>query len=193
MLQRLYDRTLAIAAHRHALPGLAAISFAESSVFPIPPDVLLIPMVLADRARAWLIAVVCTVASVVGGLLGYAIGFFLFDTVGQWVLEVYGYTEKFEEVRAIFRDWGFWFVFAAGFTPFPFKVITIASGVLTLNPAVFLMACTVSRGGRFFLECGLLWYFGPPIRRFIEGNLRLLTVVFVAMLFGGFVVARYVV
>lgn len=193
MLQRLYDRTLAIAGHRHALPGLAAISFAESSVFPIPPDVLLVPMVLADRARAWLIAAVCTLASVLGGLAGYAIGYFLFESVGQPVLEFYGQMDAFAEVRAIFREWGFWFVFAAGFTPFPYKVITIASGVMMLDPVIFAVASAVSRGGRFFLVCALLWYFGPPIRRFIEGNLRLLSVVFVLMLFGGFLAVRYVV
>ncbi len=193
MLQRLYDRTLAIAAHRHALPGLAAVSFAESSVFPIPPDVLLIPMVLADRARAWLIAAVCTIASVLGGVAGYAIGYFLFESVGQPILEFYGHTQAFAEVRAIFREWGFWFVFAAGFTPFPYKVITITSGLMILDPVLFLIASAVSRGGRFFLVCALLWYFGPPIRRFIEGNLRLLSVVFVLMLFGGFLAVRYVV
>lgn len=193
MLQRLYDRTLALSAHRHALPGLAAISFAESSVFPIPPDVLLIPMVLADRTRAWLIATICTVASVLGGLLGYAIGLFLFDSVALPILEFYGHTAAFRDVQAVFDVWGFWFVFAAGFTPFPYKVITIASGVLSLNPLIFLFASTVSRGGRFFMECALLWYFGPPIRRFIEGNLRWLTVAFIGLLVGGFVVARYAV
>jgi membrane protein YqaA with SNARE-associated domain len=193
MLQRLYDRTIALAGHRHAVPILGAVSFAESSVFPIPPDVLLIPMVIADRAKAWLIAAVCTLGSVLGGLAGYAIGYFLFETVGQPVLEVYGYMDKFAHVREIFRDWGFWFVFAAGFTPIPYKVITIASGVMTLNPVVFLIASAVSRGGRFYLVAALLWYFGPPIRRFIEGNLRLLSVVFVVLLFGGFVAIRYVV
>ena len=193
MLKRLYDRTLAIAAHRHALPGLAAVSFVESSVFPIPPDVLLIPMVLADRARAWLIALVCTVASVLGGLLGWVIGYYLFDTVGQAVLEFYGYTDKFRDFQAFYDEWGFWFVMAAGFTPFPYKVITITSGVLSLNPLVFLLASVISRGGRFYLECALLWYFGPPIRRFIEKNLGPLTVLFLALLFGGFLLARYVV
>lgn len=191
MLQRLYDRTIALAGHRHALPILGAVSFTESSVFPIPPDVLLIPMVLADRAKAWLIATVCTIASVLGGLLGYAIGLFLFETVGQPVLAFYGYMDAFGDARETFRAWGFWFVFAAGFTPIPYKVITITSGVMTLNPAVFLVGSAVSRGARFFLVAGLLWYFGPPIRRFIEGHLRLLSVLFVAVLLGGFAVIRY--
>jgi membrane protein YqaA with SNARE-associated domain len=191
MLQRLYDRTLAIARHRHALRGLAAVSFAESSVFPIPPDVLLIPMVLADRRKAWLIAFVCTIASVLGGVVGYAIGYFLFDTVGQWVLQTYGYGEKFDEVRHFYNEWGFWFVMAAGLTPLPYKVFTIASGVLTLNPIVFVLGSLVSRGVRFYAEAGLLWYYGPPIRDFIEKNLAPLAVLFFVGLFGGFVLLRY--
>lgn len=192
MLQRLYDRTLEIAAHRQALRGLAIVSFLESSIFPIPPDVLLIPMVLADRTRAWLIATVCTVASVLGGLAGYAIGFFLFDLIGQPVLEFYGYVDKFETVKAFYAEWGFWFVMAAGLTPIPYKVFTITSGVLALNPAVFLAGSVLSRGARFFLECALLWYFGEPIRRFVDNNLPALTAVFFVLLFGGFVAARYV-
>jgi len=192
MLQRLYDRTLALAAHRHALAGLAAVSFAESSFFPIPPDILLIPMVLADRARALLIATVCTVASVLGGLLGYLIGLYLFDAVGQPVLEFYGYVEQFREVKAFYDAWGFWFVMAAGLTPIPYKVFTITSGVLALNPMAFVLGSLLSRGARFFLECALLWYFGAPIRRFIENNLPALTAVFFILLFGGFVAARYV-
>lgn len=193
MLRRLYDWTMRQAGRRHALPAVAGISFIESSVFPIPPDVLIIPMVLAERSRAWLIAGICTVASVLGGLLGYAIGYFLFEQVGQPILGFYGYAEQFHEFRAFYTEWGFWFVAAAGFTPFPFKVITIASGVLTLNPLVFLLASAVSRGGRFFMLSALLWYFGPPIRGFIERNLALLTVLFFVLLFGGFLVARYIV
>ena len=191
MLQRLYDRTLALAGHRHATPGLALVSFAESSVFPIPPDVLLIPMILAQRARAWTLALICTVASVLGGLAGYAIGYFLFESLGRPVLEFYGYVAQFREVQAFFHDWGFWFIFAAGLTPIPYKVFTIASGVMTLNPAVFAVASLVSRGARFYLLAGLLWYFGPPIRRFIESNLPALTVAFVVLLLGGFVLIRY--
>ncbi len=191
MLRRLYDWTMKQAGHRHALPAVAGISFIESSVFPIPPDVLIIPMVLAERTKAWLIATVCTIASVAGGLLGYAIGYFLFEQLGQPILAFYGYTEQFQEFRGFYQEWGFWFVAAAGFTPFPYKVITIASGVLTLNPVVFVLASVASRGGRFFILCGLLWYFGPPIRMFIERHLALLTVLFFVLLFGGFLVAHY--
>jgi membrane protein YqaA with SNARE-associated domain len=193
MLRALYDRTMRIAGHRNAMGGLAAVSFVESSVFPIPPDVLIIPMVIADRAKAWRIALVCTVASVLGGLLGYAIGYFLYDTLGQAILAFYGYTEKFEDFRQFYADWGFWFVMAAGFTPFPYKVITITSGVLALNPLVFLVASVVSRGARFYIVSGLLWYFGPPIKAFIEKHLGWLMVLFFVLLLGGFVAIKYVV
>ena len=193
MLRALYDRTLAIAGHRHAMRGLAAVSFVESSVFPIPPDILIIPMVLAERAKAWRIAFVCTLASVLGGLLGYAIGYYLYDTVGEAVLRFYGYTDKFEAFRQFYEDWGFWFVMAAGFTPFPYKVITITSGVLALNPVTFLIASVVSRGARFYVVSGLLWYFGQPIKAFIEKRLGWLMVLFFILLFGGFVAIKYVI
>ena len=193
MLQRLYDWTLGLAAHRHALLALAVISFAESSFFPIPPDVLLIPMVLAARDRAWIIAGVCTAASAVGGLAGYAIGYFLFETVGQPILELYGAMDAFAAFQARYNEWGAWIVAGAGFTPFPYKVITIASGVTGLDLATFTVASTVSRGARFLLVAALLWYFGPVIRRFIEGNLALLTTTFFVLLLGGFLAVRYVI
>ncbi len=191
MLRRLYDWTMGLAGHRHALPALALVSFIESSLFPVPPDILIIPMVLAARSRAWRIAVVATVASVLGGLLGYAIGAGLYETVGRPVLDFYGYAEKFEGFRDAYNEWGAWIVAGAGFTPFPYKVITIASGVTGLDLAVFMLASLISRGARFFLLAALLWYFGPPIRRFIEANLPLLATLFFILLFGGFLVARY--
>jgi membrane protein YqaA with SNARE-associated domain len=180
-----------LAGQRHALLALAAISFAESSIFPIPPDILLIPMILAARQRAWLIAGVCTAASVVGGVFGYAIGALLFDTVGQSIVEFYGYLDRYQEFRAGYEEWGAWIVAGAGFTPFPYKVITITSGVMQLDFAVFMIASIVSRGARFFLLAALLWYFGPPIRSFIERYLAQLTLVFFVLLFGGFVALRY--
>ena len=193
MFRPLYDWTLRLAAHRHALPALAGVSFIESSVFPIPPDVMLIPMVLARPERAWLIALVCTVASVLGGLAGYAIGYFLYEAVGLPVLEFYGYAEKFAHFQASYNEWGWWIVFGAGLTPFPFKVITIASGVTGLNLFVFILAAVVSRGIRFFLVAALLWRFGPAIRDFIDRRFALLTVLFFVLLVGGFVSLRYVV
>lgn len=192
VLQRLYDWTLGLAAHRHALAALALVSFAESSFFPIPPDLMLIPMVLAARERAWLIAGVCTLASAAGGLAGYAIGFFLFEAVGRPILDFYGAMHAFAEFQARYNEWGAWIVAGAGFTPFPYKVITIASGVTGLDLVTFTVASTVSRGARFFLVAGLLWYFGPAIRRFIEGNLALLTTLFFALLLGGFLAVRFV-
>ncbi len=191
MLYRLYDWTMGLAAHRHAMWALAAIAFIESSVFPIPPDVLIIPMVLAARERAWQIAAVATVASVLGGMLGYGIGALLFEAVGRPILEIYGYMDKFAVFQARFEEWGGWIVAGFGFTPFPYKVITITSGVVQLDLLVFTVASALSRGARFFLVVALLWWFGPPIRAFIEKNLPALTFLFFGLLFGGFLVVRY--
>ncbi len=191
MLQRLYDWTMGLAGHRHALWVLAAIAFIESSVFPIPPDVLIIPMVLATRARAWRIALVATVASVLGGGLGYLIGAAVFETLGRPLLEFYGQIGKFDEFRRIYDEWGAWIVAGAGFTPFPYKVVTIASGVAGLDPVTFMAASAVSRGARFFLVAALLWKFGAPIRVFIEKYLPYLAWAFFILLIGGFVALRY--
>ncbi len=193
MLRRLYDRVMALAAHRHAKWWLALIAFVESSIFPIPPDVMLIPMVLARRSNAWRIAAVCTLASVAGGCAGYAIGFFLFDAVGRPLLEFYGQMAAFDEFRAGYNEWGAWIVFGAGITPFPYKVITIASGVTGLDLLVFTIASVLARGARFFLVTALLWYFGEPIRVFIERHLGKLTVLFFVLLLGGFVIVKYLV
>ncbi|WP_328587490.1 YqaA family protein [Algihabitans albus] len=192
-VRSLYDWTMAQAERRYALSVLFAVSFIESSVFPIPPDVLLIPMVLAARDRAWLIAGVCTVASVLGGVAGYAIGYYFYTGIGEPILEFYGYIDRFEAFAESYNEWGAWIVAGAGFTPFPYKLITIASGVTQLDIGTFMIASVVSRGGRFFLVAALLWWFGQPIRRFIENNLPLLTWLFFALLLGGFLVARFLV
>jgi len=189
MLRRLYEWTLDIAAHRHARWGLGIVSFIESSVFPIPPDVVLIPMVLSHRANAWLYATICTVASVLGGAFGYAVGYFLFDTIGTYILNLYGYQTAFTGFAEQYNEWGIWIVLIGGFTPFPYKVITIASGVTHLNFAVFMLASLISRGARFYLVAGLLYWFGPPIRSFIDKYFGILSFVFMALLIGGFVVA----
>lgn len=193
MLRRLYDWTLDLAGHRHALSALALVAFVESSVFPIPPDVLIIPMVLAAREKAWKIAFVCTAASVLGGIFGYAIGALLFDQVGSPVLNFYGYAERFDQFSAYYNDWGAWAVFFAGLTPFPYKVITILSGVTGLDLLVFTIASILARGLRFFIVAGLLWYFGEPIRAFIEKRLGILFVIFVILLAGGFVLVKFVI
>lgn len=189
MLRGLYDWTLNLAGHRHARWGLAIVSFIESSVFPIPPDVVLIPMVLSQRRKAWLYAAICTVASVIGGIFGYAIGYFLFDTIGQYILHLYGYESAFESFAASYNDYGVWVVLIAGFTPFPYKVITIASGVTQLNFFIFMLASLAARGARFFIVSGLLWWFGEPIRAFIDRYFGLLSILFMVLLVGGFVVA----
>jgi membrane protein YqaA with SNARE-associated domain len=191
MLRRLYDWTLSLSARPGALWALAIISFVESSIFPIPPDVLIIPMILAARARAWVIAGVATLASVLGGFAGYAIGYFLFQEIGQPILDFYGYAEAFEEFRLKYNEWGFWIVAAAGFTPFPYKVITIASGAFGIDLLTFALASAVSRGARFYLVAALLWKFGPPIKAFIERYLGLLTAIFFVLLIGGFVAIKY--
>ncbi len=191
MLRSTYDWVMGLAARKDAIWVLAAIAFIESSVFPIPPDVLLIPMVLAARDNAWRYAAVCTIASVLGGMLGYAIGMFLFEAAGQPLLELYGYAAKFDEFRGRYNEWGAWIVFIAGLTPFPYKVITIASGVAELDFAVFTVASVLARGLRFFIVAALLWWLGPPVREFIEKRLGLMTIVFCVLLLGGFVVAKY--
>lgn len=192
MLQRLYDWTLDLATHRHALLALALVSFIESSVFPIPPDILIIPMVLATREKAWRIAIVCTVASVLGGLAGYGVGYFAYESIGRPLMEFYGYAAKFQAFQAHYNEWGAWIVAGAGITPFPYKVITIASGVTGLDLTTFTVASALSRGARFFIVAGLLWYFGIPIRAFIEKHLAKLATLFFILLFGSFVLIKYI-
>lgn len=193
MLRRLYNGTMELASGRYAVPALAGVSFAESSFFPIPPDVVLIPMVLARRARAWWYAFVATISSVAGGLLGYAIGAFLFTALAEPLLEFYGYGEAFTDFQTWFGEQGAWIVLFAGVTPFPFKVITIASGAVDLSLPVFIVASIVARGLRFGIVAGLLYFFGPPIRDFIERRLGLVFTIFLVLLIGGFVLIRYVV
>ncbi len=191
ILRALYDWTMRLAATRHATGALAFVSFIESSVFPIPPDVLLIPMVLARRAKAWWLAFVCTLASVLGGLLGYAIGALLFLAVAEPILRFYGYLDQFDRFADYYNSWGAWAVLVAGVTPFPFKVITIASGATQLSLAVFVVASLIARAIRFFAVAALLYWFGPSIRTFIEARLGLMFALFMALLIGGFAVARY--
>ncbi|MEM7193247.1 MAG: VTT domain-containing protein [Pseudomonadota bacterium] len=190
MIRRLYDWCLSWANHPRALWVLAAVSFVESSVFPIPPDLLLIPMVLAAPSRAWLIAGVCTLASVAGGGAGYAIGAFAFDALGQPILASLGKADAMAAFNARFNDFGFWAVLTAGLTPFPYKVITIMAGWTSMPLGNFIITSIVARGLRFFFVAALLWKFGDPIRSFIERRLGLLTALFVILLFGGFALTR---
>jgi membrane protein YqaA with SNARE-associated domain len=185
MLSKLYSKTMDLADHRHALWWLAMVSFVESSVFPIPPDVLMIPMIIARPQRAWLIASVALISSVLGGLLGYAIGAFAFDTIGQPLLETMGKGDKIDAFFVQFNDMGFWAVLVAGVTPFPYKVMTILSGFSAMPLGTFILTSILARGIRFFVVAALLWKFGQPIRTFIEKRLGLVFVVFIVLLIGG--------
>jgi membrane protein YqaA with SNARE-associated domain len=191
-MKRLYDWMMREAAGPRAEPALAAVSFAESSFFPIPPDIMLIPMVLARRAKAWWFATLATVSSVIGGVAGYAIGFFLFQAVGTQILAFYGYQGRLDEVFKWFNEWGVWILLVKGMTPFPYKVLTILAGAAQMNLVAFVAASILARAMRFFLVAGLLYAYGEPIREFIEKRLTLVTTVFVVLLVGGFLAIRYV-
>lgn len=190
MLRKLYDFTLAQADRPYAQKLLAIVAFLESSVFPIPPDVLLIPMVLANRKKAWLIAGICTLASVLGGLAGYLIGALLFETIGAKIVEFYHLDSRFESFSELYNRWGVWIILVAGITPIPYKVFTIASGVTGLNLWIFLVFSLIARGFRFFLVTFLLWRWGEPIKAFIERYLGWLTLLFFVLLFGAFFLLR---
>ncbi len=187
MLRRLYDATVALAAGPRATWALAAVSFAESSFFPVPPDVMLAPMALARPERAYRYALVCTIASVLGGIAGYAIGSLLFDSVGLWLLNLYGYGAKIEAVRAFYAEWGALFILVKGLTPIPYKVVTIVSGALDYDFAMFVVLSVITRGARFFILAGLFNRFGGPIRLFLEKHLVAVTVGAVAVVVLGFV------
>ena len=172
LVKATYDYMLNLASRRNAMYFLFAVAFIESSFFPIPPDVMLIPMVLAAPAKAWRIAGIATAASVLGGAFGYAIGVFFFDLIARPILTFYGYMHQFDVFKDYYHEWGAWIVFGAGITPFPYKVITIASGVVHLDFAVFMLASVVARGMRFYLVAWLLKKYGEPMKDYIEKNLQ---------------------
>ena len=192
MLRRLYDRVMQLAEGPQAEKWLAVISFSESSFFPIPPDAMIVPMVLARPERAWRIAAICTIASVLGGFFGYAIGYFLYETIGGPIVDFYGYQEAFEKFHHQFQEWGLWIILIKGMTPIPYKIVTIASGVAHFDLAVFAVASLVTRAARFFLVAALLKAFGPPLRTFIERYLTLVTTALLLAIVGGFVALKYI-
>ena len=175
MLRKLYDRVLALAASPQAPWWLAVIAFAESSVFPVPPDALLVPMVIARPARAWRLAAICTAASVCGGALGYLIGYALFDVLAAPLLRLYNYDAGFVRFQQTYREYGLWVILIKGLTPIPYKIVTIASGAAHFDFALFMLASLVTRGARFFLLAAILRQFGEPVRFFIERRLTLVT------------------
>ena len=189
MLKRSYEWFIAAADKPYALWILAAVSFAESSFFPIPPDVMLLPMSLARPKRAWWFATVCTIASVAGGVVGYAIGALLYDSVGQWLINVYGLAGKVEAFRQSYAEWGALIIIGKGLTPIPYKLVTIVSGAAAFDIWVFIAASIVTRGVRFYVEVGLLKLFGERIRKFVEKYLTWVAFGFLIFVVGGFIVA----
>ena len=186
LTKKIYDTTLDLASKPNALTWLFAISFIESSFFPIPPDIMIIPMVLACPKNAYKIAGIATIASVLGGCLGYGIGVFGFEVIAKPLLEFYGYMENFHKFENYYHQYGAWIVFGAGITPFPYKIITIASGVVRLDLVIFTIASILARGMRFYLIAWLLKRYGEPMKSFIEKNLNLLSILFLLLLIGGF-------
>jgi membrane protein YqaA with SNARE-associated domain len=192
MFRALYDWTLRLANHRHAIRSMAVVSFAESSVFPIPPDVVLVPLILARRDEAYRIAAVCTIASVLGGILGYAIGMFLYDSVGIWLINLYGAHDAAHEFRRWYDEWGAAVILIKGLTPIPFKVVTIASGMFAYNFGLFVLLATITRGARFFLIAWLLKRYGAAMQEFIERRLTLISWGVLGALAGGFAIVALI-
>ncbi len=192
MIKRLYEWTISLAEHPRAMWALAFVAFVESSVFPIPPDILMIPMIIAAPSRAFLIAGVAMAASVLGAMLGYYIGWGLFESIGQPILDFYGKAHAADQFAERFNAYGAWAVLIAGVTPFPFKVITIMSGWTGLSLPILIISSIIARGLRFFLIAALLWKYGTPIRDFIERRLGLMFVLFAVLLLGGFYLVKFI-
>ena len=189
MLRRIYDWCIAAADKPYALWILGAMAFAESSFFPIPPDIMLLPMSLARPARAWWFATLCTIASVAGGVLGYAIGALLYDSVGQWLINLYHLGDKVEAFRESYAKWGSVIILLKGLTPIPYKLVTITSGFAGYNIWLFILCSIIARGGRFFIVAVVLNRYGDVIRAEIEKRLGLWLTAFLVVLAGGFVIA----
>ncbi len=191
MLRRLYDWTLSLAARPSAPYALGVVSFAESSFFPVPPDVMLVPMALARPERAWAYALICTLTSVAGGLLGYLIGALLYESVGAWVFRLYGLAEGAEAFRASYAEYGHWIILLKGLTPIPYKLVTITSGFASYDLFWFVVLSILTRGARFFALAALLGRFGPFIRDILDRHFNAAVALLAAALVGGFVAFRY--
>jgi membrane protein YqaA with SNARE-associated domain len=191
LVRRYYEWTMRHAQGPHAWLTLSIVSFTESSFFPIPGDLFLIPMALADRKRAFFLAGICTLASVLGGILGYAIGAWLYDSVGHWLISLYGYGDKVEAFRELYAKYGSWIIVIKGLTPIPYKVVTIASGFSGYDLGAFIGLSVITRGARFYLLATLIYFFGERVRNFLEKRLELSLVLFLVVLLLGFLVVRY--
>jgi membrane protein YqaA with SNARE-associated domain len=192
LLRKTYDWILHWSTTKHALPALAILSFAESSFFPIPPDVLLIAMTVAVPMKAFRFAAVCSVASVLGGMFGYFLGWQFMDLVGTPIVEFYHFQEQFAKIGSWYEEYNAWAVGAAGFTPLPYKVFTLAAGAFEINFPVFVLASLASRSARFFIVAGLIYKFGAPVKVFIEKYFNILSIIFIVLLFAGFVLIKYI-
>ena len=190
LFRSLYNWTLKKAEHKYSSWILSIVSFSESSFFPIPPDVLLIPMIIAKRTKAWTYALICTLSSVIGGVAGYAIGFFLFNSIGILIVEFYHLSNSFNIFENYYKEYGILIVLGAGFTPFPFKFITIASGVFNLNIFLFILTAIIARGLRFYLLASLLFIFGEKIKILIDKYFNILAVLFFILLIGSFMLIK---
>ena len=190
-LRKMYHWVLSWAESPRAGLYLFILAFAESSFFPIPPDVLLIALALSVPTKAFRYALICSAGSVLGGAFGYAIGVFLFESVGRPIVDFYHFQEQFERLRGLYNEYGFWIVFTAGFTPIPYKVFTIASGLFEINFWLFMLASAIGRAGRFFLVAALIWKYGKPIREFIDRYLGWITIIFTVLLVGSFVLIKF--
>ena len=191
MVRKLYDWMMRNATGRHAWAGLAAFTFAEASVFPIPTDIMLIPMALADRKRAWLLGAWCTLWSVLGGALGYFIGAFLYESLGSWLIQIYHLGEDMVQFQQWYAEYGAWIIVIKGFTPIPYKLVTIASGFAHYSFWTFMLLSVITRGGRFMLVAGLIVWKGEAARNFIEKRLELSLFVFLAVVVLGVVSVKY--
>jgi membrane protein YqaA with SNARE-associated domain len=187
----LYDWVLTWANTRWAVPALFALAFAESSFFPVPPDVLLLALAMSIPSRSLYYALICSIGSVLGGALGYLIGYYFMEAIGLKIIDIYGFTSQWDYVGELYNEYAAWAVGIAGFTPIPYKVFTIAGGAFKINFPVFIIASAMSRSARFFLVAGLIYFFGPPIKKFIDKYFNMLAILFVILLVGGFVVIKY--
>jgi membrane protein YqaA with SNARE-associated domain len=189
MFEKLYKWTISLAESRHATWALAGIAFAESSFFPLPPDLILLPMALAKPKKAWFYAAVCTVASVLGGAAGYAIGALLYDTAGKWIIDLYGYAARMDALKGFYAQWGWAFILVKGFTPIPYKLVTIVSGVLSYNFALFMALSLVTRGARFFVLAAAMNTFGDLFRHWMEKHFGVFVTGLLAIVVLGFYLA----
>lgn len=190
--QRFYQWFLLKTQSPYAIWLLNIISFLESSIFPIPPDIMLIPMIIADRTKAWVLAFTCSLSSILGGLVGYAIGYYLFESIGLWIIEKYSLEGAFTNFQSLFQEYGFWIIVLKGVTPIPFKLVAIAAGATGLNIWQFLLASTISRSIRFFMLAACLYFLGDKAKEFIHKNLNFVLLGFLATLILGFVVFKLI-